>query len=224
MEGRIRSLLLGAITLTILSFGPLAMAADPEPAAGGEEEQLKPVIEPVIERWEFDEARIDTEDFEVTGFLGMLSIEDFGTNFVYGGRFAYHITEDLFIEAALAQSKGGKTSYEEITGGAPILTDEERTLTYYNASVGFNVFPGESFVTNKLTYNHDLFIIAGVGSSDFAGADRFTINFGAGYRLYLKDFMAVRADFRDHVFNMDLISADKVTHNPEFSLGVSFFF
>lgn len=224
MEGRIRSLLLGGITFAMLSFSSLVLAAEPDRTAESEEAQLKPVIEPTVERREFDEARIDTEDFEVTGFLGMLSIEDFGTNFVYGGRFAYHITERLFIEAALAQSKGGNTSYEEITGGAPILTDEERELTYYNASVGFNLLPGEAFVTNKLTYNNDLYAIAGIGSTNFAGADRYTINFGLGYRLFLKDFVAVRADFRDHVFNMDLISADKVTHNPEFSLGVSFFF
>lgn len=224
MEGRIRRFLLGAMILAVSFYGGALQAAESPVIVGDEEEQLKPVIQPDIERISFDEARIDTEDFEVTGFTGMLTIEDFGTNPVYGGRFAYHITEDLFIEAVYAQSKGGNTSYEEITGGAPILTDAERKLTYYNASLGLNLFPGETFMTKNLTYNHDLFIIAGVGSSEFGGADRYTINFGAGYRLYLSDFFSVRADFRDHIFNMDLISEEKVTHNPEFTLGVSFFF
>ena len=223
MESRIRSILLGSAALMILFSSSLVQAAAPEEWSE-EEIQLKSVIEPTVERREFDEARIDTEDFEVTAFMGILSIEDFGSNFVLGGRFAYHITEKLFIEGAIGKSQGGTTSYEEIAGGAPILTESERQLSYYNAAVGFSVLPGEAFVTSGLTYNSDLFVIAGIGSTTFAGAGRYTLNYGLGYRLFMRDFMAVRADFRDHVFNMDLISADKITHNLEFSLGLSFFF
>jgi outer membrane beta-barrel protein len=191
-------------------------------------EELKPVIQPEVERTDFDEARIDTENFEITGFAGLMTIEDFGTNLVYGGRLAYHITEELFIEAAIGTSDAGTSSVEEFGEdfglAAPALTDDERQLLYYNASLGFNILPGEAFVTRNLTFNNDLYLIAGIGSTDFAGEDRLTINFGAGYRLYIRDFFAIRADFRDHVFNMNLYTADKLTHNPEFTLGASFFF
>ncbi len=218
MEVRHRRLLL-TLFMVLLSI-QLAWAEDPLNTS----EELKPVIQPEVERTDFDEARIDTENFEITGFFGLMTIEDFGTNAVYGARAAYHITEELFIEGAIGTTQGGETSYEVITGGAPLLTDDERSLLYYNASLGFNILPGEAFVTRNLTYNNDLYLIAGIGSTDFAGEDRLTINFGAGYRLYIRDFFAIRADFRDHVFNMNVISADKLTHNPEFTLGASFFF
>ena len=41
---------------------------------------------------------IDTEDFELGAYVGMLSIEDFESNVVYGARLAYHLTEDFFLE------------------------------------------------------------------------------------------------------------------------------
>ena len=224
MEDGIRSLLLGGVTGMILVLGSPVMAAEPEQGSANEEEQLKPVIQPEVDRREFKESRIDTENFEVTGFLGMMAIEDFGTNPVYGARLGYHITERLFAEGTIGRSKGGDTSYEVITGGAPLLTDSERELTYYDISLGYSVFPGEAFVTQKVTYNNDLFLVAGLGSTSFAGADRLTISYGLGYQVFFKDFLALRADFRDHMFTMDLIGESKLTHNLEMSLGLGFFF
>lgn len=224
MEGRIRSLLLISGLCGALTLPASGRAAEPATPTDSAEQELKPVIQPEIERREFNEARIDTENFEVSGFLGLLSTEDFGTNAVYGARLAYHVTEELFVEASLGQSEGSLTSFEVLTGGAPLLTADERNIFYYNAAIGFNILPGEAFLTRKVTYNNDLYVIAGIGSTDFAGADRLTLSYGLGYRLYLKDFLTLRADVRDHMFNMDLIGPDELTHNLEFTLGASFYF
>jgi outer membrane beta-barrel protein len=225
MEGRIRSLLLGSLIAGLLvPLGSLAAESTTKVPTEPAEEEPKPVIQPAIERREFNEARIDTEDFEVAGFVGLLSVEDFGTNTVYGARLAYHVTEELFIEATVGQSEAGQTSFEVLTGGAPLLTSDERKIFYYNAAIGFNILPGEAFLTRKVTYNNDLYIIAGIGSTDFAGADRLTLSYGLGYRLYMQDFWTIRVDLRDHMFNMDLIGPDRLTHNLEFSAGLSFYF
>jgi outer membrane beta-barrel protein len=222
MEARLRSFLLISLISGIIFASPALRAAEPSEPDNAEAE-LKPVIQPEIKRQEFDEARIDTEDFEVGPFIGLMSIEDFGTNAVYGARLAYHITEELFIEGTIGQTNAGETSFEAIIGGAPLLTDEERTLTYYNVNIGFNLLPGEAFLTQNVTYNNALFVIAGVGSTEFAGADRFTLNFGLGYRLLMTDYMALRFDFRDHIFDMDLWE-EKITHNLEFSTSLTFLF
>jgi len=222
MEVRLRSFLLNSLISGIIFASPALRAAEPNEPDNAEAE-LKPVIQPEIKRQEFDEARIDTEDFEVGPFIGLMSIEDFGTNAVYGARLAYHITEELFIEGTIGQTNAGETSFEAIIGGAPLLTDEERTLTYYNVNIGFNLLPGEAFLTQNVTYNNALFVVAGVGSTEFAGADRFTLNFGLGYRLLMTDYMALRFDFRDHIFDMDLWE-EKITHNLEFSTSLTFLF
>src|SRR5688572_22101970 len=51
------------------------------------------VIEPEVERRVIKVPKIDTENFEIGGVFGSLSIEDFGSNNSYGLRAAYHITE-----------------------------------------------------------------------------------------------------------------------------------
>ena len=218
MEGRLRRFLLTLAAALLLS-GSTVMAEELN-----EDSQLKPVMQPEIERREFSESLIDTEDFEVSIMFGLLSIEDFGANSVIGAKLAYHITEDLFVEATLAQSKAGQTSFEVLSGGSPLLTSDERNLQYYNLSLGFNLLPGEAFLTGDITYNTALYILMGMGNTEFAGAERFTLNYGFGYRFLASDYFSVRAEARDHVFNMDVLGVDEVTHNLEFTLGLSLFF
>jgi outer membrane beta-barrel protein len=182
------------------------------------------VIEPEVERREIKEPAIDREDFEVGGFVGIMSIEDFGSNVVYGARLAYHVTEGFFIEGTLGQTEAGLTSFEELSGGARLIDDDERKFTYYNLNVGYNVLPGEGFVGEGHAYNTSLYLIAGLGSTRFAGDDRFTVNFGAGFRFLLTDSLAFHMDFRDHLFDIDLLGEEKTAHNLEAHLGLTVFF
>jgi len=224
MEARLRSFLLNGLVGGIFLIATPLQAAEPGEADKAETE-LKPVIQPEVTRQEFDEARIDTEDFEAGVFVGFYSTEDFGTNLVYGARLTYHITDRLFVEGALGQTTTEKTSWEKLLnpGGAGILSDDGRTLTYYTANIGFNLLPGEAFITQNVTYNTALYVVAGVGNTNFDDADRFTLNFGAGYSLLATDYMAIHIDFRNYIFNMDL-PEDKTTNNLEFTAGLSFFF
>lgn len=186
-----------------------------------EAEQL---IQPEIVRREVELDKIDTEDFEATIFAGILSVEDFGANAVVGARFAYHINEDVFVEASLAQSTAGQTSFERLSGGTPLLTSDQRQITYYDISLGYNLLPGESFLTRDTSFNSSIYIIAGVGSTTFAGSDKLTINIGGGFRLLATDWLALHIDVRDHIFNIDILAEDKTAHNLELTFGVSAFF
>lgn len=186
--------------------------------------QDRPIIEPQVERREIRRARIDTEDFEIGAYFGVLSIEDFESNTVYGARLAYHITEDFFIEGTVGQSKAGRTSYETLSGSAALLTDDERRYTYYALSLGWNALPGEVFIGKNRAYNSAFYIVAGIGSTSFGGDDRFTVNGGFGYRILPTDWLAVHFDVRDHVFDIDLLGKKKIVNNLEAHLGLSIFF
>jgi outer membrane beta-barrel protein len=189
-----------------------------------EDADRPPVIEPDIERRDIDPADIDSEDFEVGVFAGQLSVEDFGVNTVAGARFAYHITEGFFVELAGGKTDTEQTSFERLSGAAQLLTDDERDYTYYNVSLGYNLFPGESFIGKRRALNTALYVIGGVGKTKFAGDDRFTVNLGLGMRLMPLDWLAVHADVRDHVFDIDLLGQEKTSHNLETHVGVTFFF
>jgi len=183
-----------------------------------------PVIEPNIERREIETAKIDTEDFEIGILAGQLSVEDFGVNTVAGARFAYHITEGFFVELAAAKSDTERTSFERLSGAAQLLTDSEREYSYYNLSLGYNIFPGESFIGKNRALNTATYVIGGVGKTKFAGDDRFTLNLGMGIRLMPLDWFAIHADVRDHIFDIDLLGQEKTAHNIEATIGVTFFF
>jgi outer membrane beta-barrel protein len=97
-------------------------------------------------------------------------------------------------------------------------------LTYYNLNLGYNLLPGEGFIGEGRAYNTNFYLIAGLGSVNFAGDDRFSVNFGAGFRLLFTDSIAFHLDFRDHMFDIDVLGEDKTTHNLEGHLGVTVFF
>ena len=226
MESRFRVLFL---VIAVLSLP--GCAATKNLFGFGQEEAPPPsaeppgqVIDPQVERREIKEPAIDREDFEIGGYVGIMSIEDFGSNVSYGVRLAYHITEGFFVEGTAGQSKGGLTSFEVLSGGASLLTDSERTMTYYNLNLGYNILPGEVFLGEGRAYNTNLYLIAGLGSTRFAGDDRFTVNVGAGYRFLLTDSVALHLDFRDHLFDIDLLGEEKTAHNLEGHLGVTVFF
>lgn len=217
MESRFFVLfLMSALGLAGLSgCGRSQLAAD---------DQRPPVIEPDLARREIEPPKIDTEDFEIGVFAGQLSVEDFGVNTVAGARFAYHINEGFFVELAAGETTTEETSFERLSGAAQLLTDPQRDYTYYNVSLGYNLFPGEAFIGRNRALNTAMYVIGGVGKTTFAGDDRFTLNLGLGVRLMPRDWLAVHADVRDHVFDIDLLGQEKTTHNLETHVGVTFFF
>ena len=227
MESRFRVLFLALV----LSLGMTGCASTKSFFGWGSKSAPPPddlppeqVVDPQVERRNIKEPAIDTEDFEIGGFAGIMSVEDFGSNVVYGVRLAYHVTEGFFVEGAVGQTTAGLTSFEILGGGAPILSDEERELTYYNLSVGYNILPGEAFIGQARSYNTGLYVIAGLGSTRFAGDDRFTVNLGAGYRFVMTDSIALHMDFRDHLFDIDVLGEEKTAHNLEATLGLTVFF
>ena len=189
-----------------------------------DDEEDESLIQPQIERTEFDESLIDSEDFEISIYAGVLSIEDFGTASVSGIKIAYHVNESVFIQAAVGESEAGETSFEVLSGGAPLLSDDERSLEFYQFNIGYNLFPGEAYITDETTLNDAFYVIAGVGNTEFAGDDRSTINYGFGYRILFFDAFSFNADVRDHLFDMDLFGEEKETHNLEYSLALGWYF
>ena len=224
MEGRVFVFLLRAGTVAVILSSQLLAAAEREAAPEEQTSQRQRVIEPEVERREIERPRIDTEDFEVGVYAGIMSVEDFGANAVMGARFAYHIADRFMLEATYGQTDTGKTSYELLSGGAQLHDDDERTLSYYDLSFGWNVLPGEAFAGPTRAFNTALYLMAGAGSTEFAGDNHFTAVFGLGYRMLPNDWIAIHVDARDHMFDTDLLGEKKTAHNMEAHVGFTIFF
>ncbi|MEP0355312.1 outer membrane beta-barrel domain-containing protein [Paraglaciecola sp.] len=212
MEIGFRGLFLAVMALVISSS---LMAQEPVTAGT--------LIEPNVTRQDINEAYIDSENFELGLLVGVISIEDFSSSSLLGVRAAYHINEDFFIEATYGQAEAGETSFEVLSGGAPFLTDDERDYSFYNVSFGYNL-NGETFFTDNLVFNSATYFTLGAGSTEFGGDERFTVSLGAGYRLFVTDYLALHFTLRDHLFNSELIGEEKTTHNIEYGFSATFFF
>jgi outer membrane beta-barrel protein len=237
MESGIRVLLLTACLAALAGLSGCASVrnwfhhhrqASTEPAAAepAPDENAAPpsVIEPQVSRRKITVPKIRSSNIELGAFYGALSIEDFGTHPVYGFSAAYHITEDLFLQGEAGRSRAGRSSYEVLSGNVQLLTESERRFTYYDLSLGYNFLPGEAFVGRGLAMTSAFYLLGGIGGTDFGGDTKFTVNFGAGYRLVPTDWLAVHVTVQDHIFQSSVIGINKLTNNLEARIGMTVFF
>jgi outer membrane beta-barrel protein len=216
MENRFRGFLLGLV----LACSNLAVT---EVAAQSDEDVDGNLIEPQIERVDFDESLIDSYDIELAVYAGFLAVENFDTNPVVGLKLGYHVSEDFFVQASFGRSDVGDTSFEKLTGGAPLLSSSEREVEYYLVSLGFNLFPGEAFFTDSTTFNTVFYVSGGIGSTRFAGDDRYTIGVAAGHRTIFADGFSLDIEMRDLIFDMDIFGVEETTNNLEFTISLNVF-
>ncbi|PKH29475.1 outer membrane beta-barrel domain-containing protein [Shewanella sp. ALD9] len=202
------------LALTALIPSSAAFAADDVPTTVKADLERRTVLDDVI----------DTENFEVGIQGGILSIEDFESNPWISAHVGYHISEHFYVKARYAQAKAGETSFEKLSNAAPLLTDDERELTYYGLNIGYNLLPGEIFFSKDTVFNSVFSIELGGGSTEFAGDEQFTVNLTANYRVFLTDWIAWDLSMSDYLFNTEVTGASKTTHNLNFATGVSFYF
>ena len=165
---------------------------------------------------------IDSENFELGLFAGVMNIEDFESAPVYGARLAFHLSESLMFESHVGMSEAGKSSIETL-GAIEVLSSDDRDYFYYNFGIAYKL-PGESYFGENYALNNNFYFSAAIGSTDFAGDDRLTGTVGVGYQLLLTDYMSVHLSAKEHFYEIDVVGAEKLSMNSELGMGLSFFF
>jgi len=217
MESRIRRFFLSA------SLGLALLCVVPSNATAEEAEYVGGIIQPQIDRREITEADIDEENFEVGAYFGLMSVEDFGVNSVKGVRVAYHVSEWAFLEGVYGQTTIGLSSNERYSGIAPLMSDDLRETRYYYMTLGLNLLPGEAFMRGR-AFNSSLYVVAGLGSTEFGGDPRSSTLYGVGYRLLLTDWLALHLDSRVHRFDIEMQGEAQSLTNIESHASLTVFF
>jgi outer membrane beta-barrel protein len=181
------------------------------------------VVVPQVDRRDVRVPRFPSRDWEFGVFGGTFATQNFGSSAVGGLRLGYHITEDVFVEAALARTRVSDESFRQILPGG-VFVNQTENLTYYNLSAGYNLLPGEAFVGRTIAKPTQVYVIGGVGSTRFVNQRRQTFNFGLGVRLYFNDRFSVRVDMRNHLFPLDLLGKRQNTQNLELTAGATVVF
>ncbi len=223
METRLSSVLLAALLLSGCGWFHRGEKTSNQVVVD-EPEGEPSIVEPQVNRRVVKVPKIEAKDFELGAYFGALSIQDFGTNPIYGVRAAYHVSEDIFLEGYLARSKGGTTSLEDVFPDVTVTSNAGRRFTYYDIDLGYNVLPGEIFLGRGRAFNSQLYVTVGMGDVKFATKDQFALNLGVGERLVITDWLALHIDVRDHIFETDLTGRAKNVNNIEATIGLTTFF
>jgi outer membrane beta-barrel protein len=208
----------------VQAAGPAADAAADAAAAAAEAAGPPTVIEPQVQRRKIKVPKIDSQNVELGAYFGEISVESYTAAPLVGVKFDYHVTEDFFFEASAGRAKAGETSKETLGGGIKLLTDAERRFTYYNLSLGYNFLPGEVFLGRNRAMTSGFYLLGGIGSTKFEGDQKFTVNFGAGFRVLPTDWLAIRIEAQDLVFKSDFLGTDRLRNNLAAHIGATVFF
>jgi len=215
MEIRFQRILLVVFIVSLSSFTTANAYAE-------DDKEHKVKVE--VDRREVLEDILDSENFEFGVQVGVISIEDFESNLWLSGHFSYHISEYFYAKALYGYAEAGETSFEKLANVPPLLTDEQRKLTYYGLNIGYNLMPGEVFLSKDLAFNSLFSVEVGGGSTEFAGNSQFTVNFTANYRVFLTDWVTWDIGMSDYIFDTTITGKSKATHNLNLTTGFSFYF
>lgn len=170
-----------------------------------------------------DISDINNEVFELGIFAGIINIEDFGSEFVPGISATFRASEDFFIQYNYLQADVSPSSYEKNQG--KLFDGDDRTFTHYDLLIGYNLFQGEFFPSPPRANLSTLYVVAGVGDTEFGGESSLTYTLGIGYQVALTRRIGLHFDFRDYIYRSTLVSDEKRTVGAaQISSGVKFLF
>jgi outer membrane beta-barrel protein len=210
-------------SLAWLLAAPAWSQSTTQPAAPPSKTAEEQVIVPQVERRNVRRLRFPSNDFTLSVFGGSYTTQNFGSAGVTGVRLGYQITEDFFVEGTLGRTKISDEAFRQILPGG-IFPNADQKLTYYNVVAGYNLLNGESFFGSNVARLTQGYLVAGTGSTKLVEQKKQTLVVGFGMRVILNDWVALQADFRGHLFSLDLLGIRKNTRNPEVSLGATLTF
>jgi outer membrane beta-barrel protein len=172
-----------------------------------------------------DISDINNEVIELGIFFGVLNVEDFGSEFLQlpGASLTFRASEDFFVQYNYLQVDVSPSSYEENQGN--LLEGDDRTFRHYDLLIGYNLFQGEFFPSPPQAKLSTLYIVAGVGDTEFGGESSLTYTVGIGYQVALTRRLGVHFDFRDYIYQSSLVSdEERMVHATQISSGIKFMF
>lgn len=170
-----------------------------------------------------DISDINNEVIELGIFAGMINVEDFGSEIAPGISATFRASEDFFIQYNFLQADISLSSYENNQG--QFFGGKDRKFQHYDLLIGYNLFQGEFFPSPPKANLSTLYLVGGVGNTEFGNETSFTYTLGVGYQVALTRKIAVHVDFRDYLYQSTLITDDKRTVSAtQISLGAKYCF
>lgn len=168
-----------------------------------------------------DAPAIDTEFFELGGAAGVLNVKDFTSEMTAGVYTTFRTTENFFLQFNYLQADVSLSAVEKSSQG-PFTGS--RTYHHLNLLLGYNLFQGEIF-RGKYSGLSSLYVVGGVGDTEFLDESSFTYVYGIGYQMALSRRYSLRFDYRNYVYDSIVVDQqENSTNNVHLTVGLGWLF
>jgi len=171
-----------------------------------------------------------TKRFEFFPNVGMILNDAFFTNYVFGGKLAYHFSEKWGIEATyLLLSQTDKAVVSDLQSA----TIETKSILVPEAYMGIDlkwvpIYGKMAWMNNKII-PFDFYFTGGVATVDTSGSDSpMAVHLGAGQSFAVNKGLALRWDSSLYWYSSEVTFNNRTEQgsymNLHFTVGASFFF
>ena len=146
----------------------------------------------------------------------------FDGTYVFGAAYAYHMTEDLAVEASGSYTRITSSAGAELERIFSVLGNSSRRQLMFNADLLWAPAHGKMRIGGSIDH-FDLYLAAGAGVVDSVLSSDIAGNGGFGLKFFLGRAVAVRIDVRDYVYRQQLLSQKVLVNDLTTMLGVSLY-
>jgi outer membrane beta-barrel protein len=140
----------------------------------------------------------------------------------FGLAYAYHMTEDLAVEASASYTRISSLASPELERNFQVLEDRPRRELMFEADLIWSIAHAKMRLGGSI--NHfDLYLAGGAGVVDSVVSSQIAGNAGFGLKFFLGRMWAIRFDVRDHVFRQQLLAETLWVNDLTTTIGLSIY-
>jgi outer membrane beta-barrel protein len=163
-----------------------------------------------------------TNRHEILAQGGYYVSDLFDGTYVVGGAYAYHMTEDLAVEASGSYTRIRSTSAAELERDFSVLGTGSRRELMFSADLIWVPAHGKLRIGGSIDH-FDLYLAAGAGVIDSVLSSDIAANGGFGLKFFIWKAFALRIDVRDYLYRQQLLSQKVFVNDLTTMLGVSLY-
>jgi len=174
------------------------------------------------------EERLFTKAFrhELSAMGGLYSADLYSSNWLAGGAYTFHFSEDLGLEASVDFTRfrsAAAQAYENRSPTTMLLDRIDRPGTLYFGHLIWTLAYGKLRWMGDGISRFDFNLAVGAGVTDDATSRGVTGSAGLGLKLFFGKWFALRFDTRDHVLKENLLGYEYLVNDIVVTLGASLF-
>jgi len=141
---------------------------------------------------------------------------------VFALSYAYHMTEDLAVEATAGLTRLTSHGGPELERTFAVLEGQPRRQLMFDANLVWSIAHAKLRLGGSITH-FDFYVTGGGGVVDSALSSGIAGNGGFGLKFFLGRAFGLRLDMRDHVFQQQLLSQSMVVNDITATVGFSIY-